>query len=333
MIFYNGIPKEKVIEAYRYAVNLRKNNKKLGQRSIQRKIKENLGIEIIEGTLSGWIYRKIVPFAQEKTQFKPKPIPPKVELHEGYAKNKISAQRLAKKYKVSTIILINWLRHYNLPVRTHRESMNTPLIKEELRKLKLIYPTKDYKILTPEKSYILGVLCGDGFIGENSIRMEIRRDVEFIDKFTKAIKSVYGIECKCHYYKPRNSYVIQINNKIIAQDLGTYGKFKSFEWYIPKEILDSENREIIINFLKGVYDSDGYIVRYNVGLTCASKKGVEGIKYLLAKLGIDSKLYKSRKYFVVRIGKKQNLRKFRDLINFTIKRKNKKFGNIYRLGW
>lgn len=333
MIFYNGISKERVLEAYKYALKLKSKNKKLGQRSIQRKIKEELGLELIEGTISGWIYRKVVPFAQEKTQFKPKPIPRRMELYKGYVKENISAQRLAKKYKVSTIILINWLHHYKLPVRSHKQSMNTSLIKNELRELKLRRPIKEYHKLSPEKAYILGVICGDGFIRENLVKLEIRNDKEFIEKFVHYIEKVYGIKYYYRHYKPRDSYIVDISSQIIAQDLLRYGKFRTFTWYVPKEILNSSRKDIIINFLKGFYDSEGNIASYYVNLTTASKRGSEGILVLLKKLGISAKQYTERKYFKIIISRKKNLKKFKDLINFTIERKKERLENPYRLGW
>lgn len=333
MVFYNGITKEDVLKIHSYIIGMKKKNKKLGQVSLRHLVKEKFNVGLKESTISGWIYRGVVPFANEKTQFKPKPIPPKEELCLMYIKKNISAQRLSKKYKVSTVIVINWLRHYSIPVRSRKESMNTPNIKKELRNLRLIKPTKAYKILSPAKAYILSVLAGDATISGKSIRIEIRKDIEFIEKFVKAFEEVYGLKYNYHYYKARNSYVAYISSEIISKDLLKYGNFKTHTWFVPKEIKNSRNKHLIVNYLKGFYDSEGSVGRYHVRFTTASKIGSIGISSLLEKLGIKSHMYCDRKYFLTQIGRKDNLKLFKNLIGFTIFRKKEKLENMYRLGW
>jgi hypothetical protein len=320
------ISRELVLEIHKFTLNLRK-ERKYGQRTIARKIKEKFGVNFSENTVSGWIHRNIIPFANEKTQFKPKPIPPKKDLYNLYIKNKISASRIARKYKVSTIIAINWLRENGIKPRTHTESMNTPNIKKELGDLKLTKPTKEYKKLSLEKAYILGVLCGDGYIDKNFAKLEIRKDKEFIEEFIRCIKSVYGIDYHYYYYKKRDSYISNIHSRIICKDLLAYGKFGTKEWGVPKCILNTDNLGLKSSFLKGVYDSEAHVGEYRVTLTSSSKKAIKGICRLLEQLSIKHIVYKHAKYPVIGIKKKENLRLFKELIGFTIKRK------MERLRW
>ncbi len=323
---YNGTPREEVIEIYKFAIKTRKKYG-YGQNKISKLIKENFNRDIVNNTVAGWLYLNNIPYNQEKTQFKSKPKPSKKELYNFYIKQKISSERLAKKYKVSTIIVINWLKSYNISVRTHKESMNTDLIKKELSNQKLIRPVKPYKKLSPEKAYVLGVLCGDAHINPKSIRFEIRYDEEFTKEFAKCIKKIYGIKYNYYYYKPRNSYVLYVSSQIISKDLMRYGDFNTYTWVTPKSILNSNDIKIIGNYLKGLFDSEGYVGPNYVSMSSISN-GIKDLPSLLNKLKINSKIYKYGKYYSLGIRKQENLKKFQKLVNFIIIRKKEKLNLI-----
>jgi transcriptional regulator with XRE-family HTH domain len=285
-----------------------------------------------ESTISGWIHKKLVPFANERTQFKPKKICSKKILYNLYIKKGLSASKIAEKMNVSTAVLINWLRKKNIKARSQLESMNTANIKNILSEMKLKKPTKEYKNLTPEKAYILGVLCGDGYIDNKSIRLEIRKDEEFIKLFTKCLERTYGIKYKYAYKKKRNTFLFSISAKILCKDLLKYGSCRTESWKVPKEILNSKNKNIIIGFLRGIYDSEGSIGKYTINLTSVSTEGLADLLIMLRKVGIESKIRKYQ-YPIIYISQKKNLRLFKDLIGFTIKRKMTKLKNIYKKGW
>ncbi len=320
---YGGISRGLVVKIHKFTLKLKKENC-YGQRTIAREIKEKFGIKFSENTVSGWIHRHIIPFADEKTQFKPKPIPPKKYVYGLYVKNKVSASRIARKHKVSTIIVINWLKKYGIRPRTHTESMNTPNIKKELAGLKLTKPTKKYKKLTREKAYILGVLCGDGYIDKNFLKLEIRRDKEFIEEFLRCFKEVYGLDYTYYYYKRRNSYISNIASKIICKDLLSYGNFGTRIWEVPRYILKSNNKLVKCSFLRGVYDSEAHVGEYTITLTSSSQGAIKSISNLLGQLNVKHTIYKHSKYPIICIKKKENLRLFKELIGFTIKRKMEK---------
>ncbi|MEA2038062.1 MAG: LAGLIDADG family homing endonuclease [Nanoarchaeota archaeon] len=324
--YSKDIPRELIIRIHKFTLNIRK-EKKYGQRTIAREIKKKFRLDFSENTVSGWIHKNIVPFANEKTQFKPKPIPPKKNLYSLYIKKNVSASRIARKYKVSTIIAITWLRKYGIQPRTHTESMNTPNIKKELADLKLTKPTRNYQKLIPEKAYILGVLCGDGYIDKNFLKLEIRRDTDFIEEFIRCFEKVYGIEYSYYYYKRRNSYICNISSKIICKDLLSYGNFGTMNWRVPKNILNTNNKILKSYFLRGVYDSEGYVGKDRVEFTSSSNNAIKGISYLLKQLGIKHRIYKGSKYSVISIFKKEYRRIFNELVGFTIKRK------MERLRW
>lgn len=320
-MFYNNLPKNKIMEIYSFAINKRK-EKGIGQRKLSKLIEEEFEVKIHENTIANWIYFNKIPFRSEKTQFKPLAKPEKGNLYRLYAIEKQSAQKIAKRYNVSTIIVLNWLRSYDIPTRTHKESMNTLLIKEELKNQKLRRPTKDFSEMSPEKAYIIGVLCGDACINNKNIRLEIRKDEEFIKEFSDCFERIYGLKYNYYYYKKRDSYVLYISSQIICGDLLRYGDFKTFVWRIPKEIMKSDSETLASNFLRGFYDSEGSASKYCVSTTSANKLGLEDVSLLLTKFEIKNKIgIVRKKYYVINITGKERLKIFKEKIGFTIKRK------------
>ncbi len=325
-MFYNNLSKKKIMKIYSFVINKRK-KEGFGQRKLSRLVNKKLGTNIHENTIANWIYLGKVPFGNEKTQFKPLPKPTKEELYKPYIEEKQSAQKISKKYKVSTIVVINWIKNYNIPIRTHKESMNTFTVKEILRNKKLKQPKKSFIKLSPAKAYILGVLCGDGHINKKSVRFEIRKDKEFIEKFSSCFKEVYGIKYKHYYYAKRDTYILYVSSQIICRDLLNYGDFGTFVWKVPKGVLNSKSDKIISNFLKGFYDSEGSASRYCVSVSSSNKVGIKDISLLLFKFGIKNKIILTKKnHYVINITGRERLKTFRDGIGFTIKRKMK---NIY----
>ena len=130
-MLYTNLSKKEILKIYNFALKKRENG--LGQRKISKMIKENFGKEINESNISNWIYHGKAPFGNKKTQFKSLPKPKMDDLYELYINQDKSAQIIAKKYNVSTVTIIKWLRAYGIKTRNHRESMNTNLIKNKLK--------------------------------------------------------------------------------------------------------------------------------------------------------------------------------------------------------
>lgn len=309
-----------VLKMHSFALRLNK-EKNFGQTRTADEIEKKFKIKISENTVAGWIYRELVPYDNEKTQFKPKAIPPKKHMKKLYIEKDLSASEIGIRFGVSTVTAIKWLNKHNITARSHTESMNTERIKNELRLSKLKIPKKSFFALTPEKAYVLGVLAGDGYINNEVVRLEIRKDVEFIEEFSRCVEDIYGRGYKHSYYARRNTYVFSASSGIICADLNRYGRFKTFEWKAPNAILHTRNRHIISNYLKGLFDSEGSVSKYDITFSSSSKKGIWDVQALLLKLGIRSKIYQRKNHFVLRIGRRENVHKFKELVGFTIKRK------------
>ena len=199
-------------------------------------------------------------------------------------------------------------------------------------------------ILTIEKSYILGVLCGDGYLrinkstGHYLVGLDVC-DEDFADKFRECLVNVYGlIPSKnkriikstnlCENPKPR--YVINLTSKLVVEDLLKYSKsFKTKEWTVPEEIFKS-NLEIKSAFLRGLFDSEGSASLKKprglyLSLCSWNKEPLLKIKEIL-KNDFDINLISVDEGAVMRLKSSgyRNAKNFFDKINFTIKRKQDK---------
>ena len=329
---YSKLSEKEKLKVYRFAMKLRKTG--LGQNRISSKIREKLNIHVSPSTVSGWVYFSKVPGENKKTWFKPKPVPKRRELYRLYVKEGRSAMEIAKKFGVSDTTVRKWLKELNIPLRNLKEAMNTKHIKLILRQKKLAKPTKNFKRLTEDKAYILGVLCGDATITPKFVRMEIRNDEEFIKKFAKCFENVYGIKYDYCFYSKRRSFVLYVTSLIICQDLLKYGKFGCYDWKIPKSIFRCKDEDIISSFIQGFFDSEGTVGHYSISASSVNETGLTMIKRLLSKIGINSTIKSYRKkYKAIYISGKQNLKKFKEKINFSILRKKNKLENMYKQGW
>ncbi len=331
MPFYSGLPKEKVLEIYSFVMKKRK-EKKYGQRTLSKLVKENFDIDFNESTISGWIFRKVVPYSNEKTQFKQKAIPDKKELFYKYFIEMISPDEIAKTYKVTDNTVRKWILEYGGKTRTLLDSMNSYKTKLKLREKRLRRPSKNFEKVTEDKAYIFGVLCGDGHINSKYIRFEIRSDEEFVKEFSRCLESVYGIKYNYKYYAPRNSFVLYVASVIICKEILKKGSFMTHEWKVPVEIIKCNNKKIIGNFLRGYYDSEGSVSRSVISVSSINLEGLKQIQKLLGKLGIKStfRLTKNRKYGILSIFRKQRFKIFLEKIGFTILRKQERLREILK---
>lgn len=309
------------------------NNPKLGQRSIHHLVKKRFEIAVSENTIAGWLYQNNIPFANEATQFKFKKKPSKKNLQNLYLERNFSLSDVGTKFNVSAATVIKWLDYYEIPRRDHMKSMNTNRIKITLAEKRLKKPLNlNYKTLSLEKAYIIGVLCGDAFIDYRLIRLEIKYDKEFIDYFSECLYVVYGIKYPVTYYPPKNSFVLQAYSQIICADLMRYSKtgYLTFDWEIPHQIFNSKKKSIISSFLKGFYDSEGSFSGYCLSVCSSNLEGLKQISYLLDKLNIKNTLASYDRRHIINITGKGKILKFYNFVNFTILRKRVKLENYIK---
>lgn len=215
------------------------------------------------------------------------------------------------------------------------------------RSITKIIPNQNYKQLTPERAYILGVMCGDGCVFSGFARKKnwqfklyivqlSVKDKDFIDEYMRCFYKVYGITPSLHRRerskenaKWSSIWVAKVSRKEVYKDLSSY-KFSCRGWTVPEEIAGSSNEKIISAFLRGFYDSEGSALKsirsFYIGVYSTNYSGLIAIQNLMKKLQIDtSKIYidkrPKRKVFYFTIGRKKALGIFLNKIGFSIKRK------------
>lgn len=195
---------------------------------------------------------------------------------------------------------------------------------------------RGYEKLTPEKAYILGVLCGDGCITYDKPRIILgNTSKEFIEEFINCVRKHYGLKPSIYFVPKEKIKVSIVKNpphaikakkdqmhvtfygRNLIEDLRKYGDFRTNNWRVPKQIINCKNKKIICFFLKGLYDSEGSS-SYHVNLSSNSIDGLKGVQILLKKLGIESTVFKSKTCFVLSIHNQKNKRLFKEYINFRI---------------
>ncbi|MBU0963280.1 MAG: hypothetical protein KKD48_05230 [Nanoarchaeota archaeon] len=201
------------------------------------------------------------------------------------------------------------------------------------------------KFLSLEKAYILGVLCGDGYIrmdklGNGSLIGLDVTDEDFADKFRGYLNKVYGllpskkkrIENHTNFSNnPKPLYVINLSSKLAANDLLKYSKsFKTKEWEVPKEILENPDLKIKAAFIRGIFDSEGTAslkVSGGVYLSVCSgnKNPLLKIKEILKNdFSIDLIVVYDKTVTRLKSAGYKNIKNFYNNINFSIKRKREK---------
>src|SRR3989344_6432096 len=189
------------------------------------------------------------------------------------------------------------------------------------------------KISVPEVSedllYVLGLLYSDGYLSKKGIAF-VNLDESLHQSFTQRVESLFQIKVQRH---KTNSHFC---NKTIYHLLIKL-----------QEILPILSTTLILSWLKGVVDGDGWVneAKREIGIATAVKEKANLAQTLLLRIGIISTIQKQRipkgdgvlngrviktkkeKYNVVITGY-SNILKFRDFISF---RQTKRLQRISRM--
>jgi hypothetical protein len=208
--------------------------------------------------------------------------------------------------------------------------------------------------------YVVGVLVGDGslskwkdyhYFGDKNKQVPKAKATKIVPRFR------YGFQLQCkdedfakafaeHFGgvtgKKATMYAIQsklltvIAGNVLRKPYIFHG-FKvqsiSKEWHdkIKPLVTDlswihSCGQEVKIGYLRGFYDSEGGVdKRPRVHLTNKNEALLILAKDLLAELGIMTHLYKIGNMYRLWIHSKDNVRKFSELVSFSIQRKKEGF--------
>src|SRR3989344_3735986 len=168
------------------------------------------------------------------------------------------------------------------------------------KKKELILPEKMSKELAEE----IGIHLGDGCLslGKNYFSAKgTNLEVEYYQNYIKSLyKKLYNLNLNVKQFDSVSGFEIyskglfEFKNKVLGIPYGE--KVERIE--IPKEILDSKNKEIYRACIRGIFDTDGCIYlskedTYTVlSITIKSKKLIDQLEDMLKKLGFLPTKYK-----------------------------------------
>ena len=179
------------------------------------------------------------------------------------------------------------------------------------------------KEIDEDLAYLTGVLISDGHLSkeyidfccfEEGVKNSVKE--KLLNKFGK-FESYYN-DTRVYLC---NLFVPFFFNRVFGIPIGK----KSYIVKIPEIIFKSDNK-VISSFVKGLFDGDGTV---NAGLsykTC-SKELVEGLSYLLARLGITSYIRKDGKEYRLNVPSTDYI-KYQELIGFDELKKAKKLEEL-----
>lgn len=167
-----------------------------------------------------------------------------------YTVDKFPCAQIGKQYSCSKQRINKVLRENNIPLRDISHCQRKYIIDENIFD----------KLDTPEKTYWLGFLMGDGWVFRAQFGLSLQeKDKHHVYKFRNFLQSNHPINRVPNKNKidgsPSISYAIRIWNKQINTMLRTYGiaedktHLAKFPTNIPEEFLS--------HYMRGLIDSDG----------------------------------------------------------------------------
>jgi hypothetical protein len=239
----------------------------------------------------------------------------------------LSYNLLSEKYNISTWSIGNVLKKNNIKSRIRKHKCN-----------------EDYfeKIDSNEKAYWLGLLFADGYVrkrkqlngkhkqggvvgislksGDEYLLEKLIIDLESTYKLTKQIKNNFS------------SYKLEVNSSKMTDDLINLGCVpnKSLK-LLPPNLTD----EFISHFIRGYFDGDGSIGRYNGNLKFTLLGTNELLSWILnffKQKGIKTnpKICKRKNIYTIQVNSKLDIELIKNILytssnNYYLKRKKEKF--------
>jgi len=179
-----------------------------------------------------------------------------------YFNNNKSQEEIAKSLGISQWVISNRMREYGLKPRERTWKIG-------MRK----YSVDDYffEEINHENAWVLGWLASDGFVNEdgNSLSFGIKvskKDSDIIKKIKELLQyngKTYNVKCKLKKTgKEYEQLHLKITSKKIVSRLREFGivKNKTNKLDFPKLISETNDEEIIKNFIQGVFEGDGSVL-------------------------------------------------------------------------
>lgn len=141
----------------------------------------------------------------------------------------------------------------------------------------------------PDEAYLMGLMTGDGNMSSSN-RVELTTaDQEIREFFHGHMHDRYGEELNVGIKSDGITHVV--SSWRVKKDLVTKGltTLLSFDKCLPDTILQAP-KDVVVAFLQGLFDADGYFQRYCFGYSTVSKKMADQVTAMLLNLGIVPRL-------------------------------------------
>lgn len=241
---------------------------------------------------------------------------------------KYTGPEVAKKLRVSKSFVYRRLRKLNVKIRNNSAAQKFRLMYHKIEgrpKIKVKTPTTNSEKIS--EAYVIGALMGDGYITKHMARLCVTQK-DFMLEFAKCIKNAYGVSPSKKEYKKygrKNVFVCTTHRALVSKRII---KLTNNMSKIPNFVLNG-NKNVKGAFIRGFADSEGSVDvtnnRHQIVITQKGTKRLESLQNLLLSLSIQSKIYKkssNANHLVVSL--LRNLKKFKEIVGFSIAYKNQK---------
>lgn len=259
---------------------------------------------------------------------KPQPLTDRDFLYHEYWGCKKSLRQIGREFGCDPNTIRSNMRKRGIPIRNRGKGVKLAW------RNRLVRPNLNS---SPNLSYVLGVLLGDGCVGiyrkgrEYRITLHTHKNPKFNSSFENALKSL-GLNPHTHTVNDRDS------KSGLAFDTIAYSKV-FVEWYKMRTHEDIENlaKMYPCDFLRGIYESEGWFsqefqkgkwLRERVIICNTNDKLINLCKELIESLGFNARKYEymfprsKRMCFQLDIGKKGEACEFLKIVSPSIKEAN-----------
>lgn len=185
----------------------------------------------------------------------------------------------------------------------------------------------------------LGYFEGDGSFEKERISL-FDADNKLLKFYSDLAKNIFNAKTIIKHRENKGHFQARIYGKQIVKFIqNNFSEIKKAgDSTIPKKILNS-NDEILLAFLKGLYDAEGYVSNNKIGIGINNKILAQQTQLALLRFGIISSLlkydnrkniYSNNMRYTVIISGKYSLEKFKTKINFMSEHKSKNLDLIIK---
>jgi intein-encoded DNA endonuclease-like protein len=188
------------------------------------------------------------------------------------------------------------------------------------------------KKMSPEKAYVLGVICGDGYVSYKDKYVMLETiDRLFINEFRRCLISVYG-NIFAGTVKPtcNGKQRIVICGSMMTEDIRRYlPEQGSHEWRVPADI-DNSNSACRASFVRGFFDSEGSVhKRHSMEIISTNLVALHQVADLIGSLDIKcGNITRGKNYYRLNISGMKNIVRFIEVVGTNIPRKAEKMNYL-----